>query len=611
MKLKRIGSDDMKKLFSILFFSLAIVNTSMAQKLTAAVTKNKVAVGETFQLVFTLNTSGSNFKAPNLAEFDVYSGPNQSSNMSYVNGVMTQSITLSYIIAAKKEGKITIGAASVTANGTTLQSNPVIIEVSKGNPGQAGGNQSPQNPSTPTTENLADNLYVKTTVNKTKAYQGEQITISHKVYTRYQLRGFQDVKFPDYTGFWSQDMPMNNQQIILTNENVDGVNFQVAELKRTFIFAQRSGKLEIEPMMVECVVRKQSKRRSNDPFEQFFGGGYEDAVYSLKSKSVALEILPLPEEGKPAGFSGAVGDFTMKAQINKENVDANDGVNLTVTLSGKGNIKLVDPLKISFPEDFETYDPKTNENISIGGNGVSGSKTFDYLVIPRHEGDYQLDKLSFSFFNPEKKEYVVLPSPEFNLHVNKASGDAAKIMSNIPHKEDVKVLGNDIRYIKTTNSELRPKDQHFFGTALFYTGIVSPFLAFIGFIFFRRKIIEQNKDAVAVKSRKATRMAKKRLSLAEQHLKSGNKELFYVEIFKALYGFVGDKLNLPFADLNKEHISTKLRERNVSETTISTLNTTLDNCEFARYAPSAASGDLNGIYNNTVELITNIENEIK
>lgn len=600
----------MKKIISILLFTLVMALPALAQKFTASVTRNKVAVGETFQLVFTLNTSGANFKAPNLNDFDVYSGPNQSQNMSFVNGVMTQSITLSYILAAKKEGKITIGAASVIANGTTLQSNPVTLEVTKGS-GNPGGNQSTQNPSTPTNDNLADNLYVKTTVNKTKAYQGEQITISHKVYTRYQLRGFQDVKFPDYNGFWSQDMPMNNQQIQLTTENVDGVSFQVAELKRTFLFAQRSGKIEIEPVVVECVVRKQSKRRSNDPFEQFFGGGYEDVVYSLKSKSVTIEITALPEAGKPAGFSGAVGEYTMKAQLNKENVDANDGVNLTVTLSGKGNIRLVDPLKIAFPEDFETYDPKTNENISIGGNGVSGTKTFDYLIIPRHEGDYTLDKLSFSYFDPGKAEYIVLPSPEFKLHVNKASGESAKVMSNLPRKEEVKVLGNDIRYIKTKNSELRSKDQHIFGSALFYTGIISPFLAFIGFLFFRKKNIEQNKDAVAVKSRKATKMARKRLSIAEQHLRSGNKELFYVEIFKALYGFIGDKLNLPVSDLNKEHITNKLKEKGVQDTTVSNLMTTIDTCEFARYAPSAVSGDLNSIYTNTVELITKIENEIR
>src|ERR1019366_8349342 len=270
------------------------------------------------------------------------------------------------------------------------------------------------------------------------------------------------------------------------------------------------------------------------------------------------------------------------------------------------------PAKINFPEDFETYDPKIKENITVGTNGVSGSKSFDYLIIPRHEGDYKIDQLNFSYFDPQKKEYITLPSPEFNIHVDKGNAeDATNNVVNARSKEDVKVLGNDIRHIKTNAINLKSKDKYFFGSPLFYMGLISPFLAFVGFIFIRRKHIEQNKDAVAVKSRKATKIAKKRLSIAEQHLKSNNKEQFYIEIFKALYGYIGDKLNINAADLNKEHISEILKTKNVNDLTIPQLISTLDNCEYARYAPSAVSGDLNSIYNNTVELIMKIENEIK
>ena len=603
----------MKKIVCILICINTLINVSLAQKLTAQASKTRVAVGESFQISFSLNSSGSNFKAPVLNDFNVYSGPNQSTSMSYVNGAMSQSITLSYVIAAKKEGKINIGAATVNVNGTIIQSNPFTVEVVKGAANaqsQGNNNQPAQNPSAPTTENLSENLFVKTVVSKTKAYLGEQITVTHKIYTRYQLRGFQDIKFPDYTGFWSQDVP-NNPQIQVVNENIDGVNYQVGELKRTYLFAQRSGKLEIEPMKIECVVRKQSNRKPRDVFEQFFGGGYEDATYSVNSRPVAIEILPLPEANKPADFSGAVGNYSFKAQISKEKVKENDAINLTITLTGKGNIKLVNPLKINFPEDFETYDPKTKENITSGANGVSGNKTFDYLIIPRHEGDYKIDQIAFSYFDPEKKQYVTLPSPEFNIRVDKGNeNDADANVFNPRSKEDIKVLGNDIRYIKTNNIELRQKNDYFFGSPLFYLGLVSPFIAFIGFLFFQRKNIEQNKDVVAVKSRKATKMAKKRLSLASQYLKSNNKEQFYMEIFKALYGYIGDKLNILAADLNKDHISDKLKAKSVKESTIQQLIATLDNCEYARYAPSAVSGDLDSIYNNTVELITKIEDEI-
>ena len=608
----------MKKIAYILLLFVAIENTAIAQKFTASASKTKVAVGETFQLTYSLNANGSNFKMPALNEFDVYSGPNQSTSMSFVNGAMSQSISLSYILSAKKEGKITIQPGSVSVNGAAVQSNSLVIEVVKGSPttqnqqNPNNPNQQQQNPTAPSSEDVGNNLFVKTTVNKTKVYQGEQITITHKVYTRYQLRGFQDIKFPDYTGFWSQDVPSNNQQIQLTNENVDGVVYSVAELKRTYLFPQRSGKLTIEPMKVEVVVRKQSNRQPRDIFDQFFGGGYVDANYSVKSKPITIDVIPLPEANKPAGFAGAVGDFSFKAEVNKDKVKANDAINLTVTITGKGNIKLVDPLKVNFPEDFETYDAKTKENISATVNGVSGSKTFDYLAIPRHEGDYKISDINFSYFDPEKKQYITLPSPEFKIHVDKGKdGEGGASVFNPRNKEDVKVLGNDIRYIKTNNIILRPKENYFFGSTLFYLGLISPFILFLAFIIIRRKRIEQNKDVVAVKSRKATKMAKKQLLLAEKHLKSNNKESFYVEIFKALYGYVGNKLNIPTANLNKETITDSLRIKGVTEATIQQLMSTLDNCEFAHYAPTTVSGDLKSIYYNTVELITKIENEIK
>lgn len=605
----------MKRISAILFLLVTLTQIASAQKLVAQVSKTKVAAGETFQLSFILNTNGSNFRAPALSDFDVYSGPNQSTSMSYVNGVMSQSISLSYLLAAKKEGKYTIGPATVNTAAGALQSNAIVIEVVKGSTGngQQGGNpQQQQNASAPANDNVSDNLFVRSTLSKKRVVQGEQVTVTHKVYTRYQLRGFQDIKFPDYNGFWSQDMPMNNQQIQVTTENVDGVVYNVAELRRSYLFAQRTGRLQIEPMEATVVVRKQSNRRPRDIWEQVFGGGYEDASYAVKSQAVTVDVDPLPENGKPTVFSGAVGDYTYKVELSKDHVKANDALNLTITLSGKGNIKLVEAPKIAFPEDFETYDPKTKNNISVTANGVSGTNTYDYTVIPRHEGDYKISNLDFTFYNPAKGQYVTIPSPELNIHVDKgAPGTAAANVYTPGNKDDIKVLGNDIRYIKTKNPQLRDKDDYFFGSPVFYAGLISPFIAFFLFIFIRRKNIEDNKDQVAAKSRKATKMAKKRLLAAEQHLKSNNKEAFYMEISQALYGYIADKLNIAGVDLNKEKIATLLKTRGVSDDTIARLIATLDNCEYARYAPSAVSGDLNAIYNNTVELITKIEDEIK
>jgi hypothetical protein len=600
-----------KRIFSIVFISILTALSLPAQKLTLQVSKNKVAVGEAFQVTISLDANGKSLKIGGINDFDVYQGPFQSQNFQMINGVTSQSISYTYVIGAKKEGKFTLGPATMVVGNNTISSNAVSVESVKGSTGSSGQGSNPnaatQEPSAPT-EDVGDNLFARTIVSKSKAYLGEQITVTQKVYSRYQFRGFQDIKFPDYNGFFSQDMPMAQMQIV--NETIDGITYYVIEVKRSYLFAQHSGKIELPPLKADCVIRKKSNRKPRTIIEQMFGGGYEDVEISIKSNAVSIEVMPLPEEGKPANFSGAVGEYSFKSQLNKEKVKANESVNLTVTLSGKGNIKLVDPLKIGFPEDFETYDPKTTDNINMGANGVSGSKTFDYLLIPRHEGDYTIDQVSFSYFDPNKKEYVVLPNPDFKLHVDRGDGEQATVVGNSARQEDLKVLGNDIRYIKKDPGELREREDYFFGSALFWTLFTSPLVLFSAFLLLRKKNIEANKDAVAVKSRKATRMAKKRLALAEQHIRAGNKEAFYVEIFKALYGYISDKLNIPVADLNKEYITERLKASKVADNTVSKLISTLDSCEYARYAPGAVSGDLKQIYDNTVELITNIEDEI-
>lgn len=600
----------MKRIVYILFTLLVLTNCLLAQTLTTSVSSTKVAVGEPFQIQFALSGSGKNFKLPPLTEFEVMEGPYQSSSTSITNGTVTQSSSLTYVIAAKKEGKITIGSATVVSNGKTISSNPISIDVVKGSGTQGNQNNanSGQNVTKPTSSDIGDNVFVRTNVSKTKAYMGEVIEVTFKVYTRLEMQMRQISKIPTYDGFFVQNIK-TNEQTKQTNETINGITYVVGEIYKTYVIPQHTGKLTIDPFEVECIVRQKSKRKPRDIFEQMMGVGYEDVLYPLKSLPVTIDVQALPEEGKPAGFSGAVGNFTYKAVMSKEKVKADEAVNITLSLTGNGNIKLVEPPKVNLPEDFETYDAKTSENISVSRSGISGVKTFDYMFIPRHEGDYTIEALNFSYFDPSKKEYVTLPSPDFKLHVDKGAGTSATVVGGTNAKEDIKVLGNDIRYIKTSTT-LKEKESFFFGSTLFYISLISPLLCFIAFIFIRRKNIADNKDGVAVKSRKATKMARKRLSVAEQHLKSNNKELFYIEIFKALYGYISDKLNIPVADLNKEHISSTLKNRNVSEGTTEKLILTLDNCEFARYAPTSVSGDLNGIYNSTVELITKIEDEI-
>lgn len=600
----------MKKIAYILFLITFLTTYTLAQTLTTTVSSTRVAVGEGFQVQFSLSGSGKNFKLPPMSEFEILEGPYQSSSTSITNGVVNQSSSLTYVLAAKKEGKLTLGPATILSNGKTIQSNSISIEVTKGAAGSTNqnNNTSGQNVTKPTNSDLGDNIFVRTQVNKSKVYVGEVIDVTFKVYTRMEMQLRNITKLPSYDGFFVQNIK-TVEQTKQTNETIDGVTYVVGEIYKTYIIPQHTGKLTIEPFEIDCIIRQKSKRKPRDIFEQMMGVGYEDVLHPMKSLPVTIDVQALPEIGKPDGFSGAVGSYTYKAVMSKEKVKADDAVNLTITLSGNGNIKLIEPTKVNLPEDFEIYDPKISENISVTRNGINGTKTFDYLFIPRHEGEYKIEPLNFSYFDPAKKEYVTLPSPTFNLHVDKGDGTSATVMGGTNSKEEIKVLGNDIRYIKTSTN-LKEKDNFFFGSTLFYTLLISPLICFIIFLFIRRKNIEQNKDGIAVKSRKATKMARKRLSIASQHLKTNNKELFYIEIFKSLYGYISDKLNIPLADLNKGHIAGTLKSRNVSDPTIEKLISTLDNCEFARYAPNAVSGDLNGIYNSTVELITKIEDEI-
>ena len=579
----------------------------------AQVSKNKVAVGEAFQIAFTLNGPGNNLVYSNLKDFNILSGPNQSQSMSMVNGNISQSTTISFIISAKKEGKITIGPASVMANGNQkMETAPIVIEVSKGTPQTQGGGQT-QTQGQPESNQYSseisnDDLFVRTYLSKTKCYIGEQITITQKVYSRVDLRGFQNIKFPPYNGFWSQQEE-GNKQINLQQENLNGINYYVAEYNKVYLFPQRTGVITIDPVELECIVRRATQRQPRNIFEQFFGaGGYEDVAIKVKSKAVKVEVKDLPNENKPSDFTGAVGNFSYKAEISKEQVKANDAVNIKLTVTGKGNIKLLEAPKLNLPESFEAYDPKISENVKTI-DGVSGSKTFDYLVIPREKGEFVLSDLGFSYFDTDKKQYVNLPSPDIKLTVLEGDNSSAQVI--IPHKKGLKETENDIRYIKTGDLGLQKKETEFFSSTLHYILLIIPTLLFFGTYFFVRQHIKANSNLQAVKERKAAKMAKKQLAVAEKHMLANNKDQFFNEVLNALHKYIGDKFGMPVAEMSKEKISEMLLQRHVSEQTKTQLIDTLNTCEYAKYAPSAVTGDLKKVYNDTVELISQIENQIK
>ena len=621
-----IPGNTIRKYILSTLFSLVVIVVSIStlkaqsESFYATVSKTTVEVNEQFQITFTLNDNGGEFHAPAFKDFNVLMGPSTSKSVQFVNGNVSQSTTYTYILQAKADGTFPIGSATVRVGNKILQSKPINIIVVKANakPQAQGGNQ--QEGDGDVMKQIGKNLFIKAHVSKTNVYQGEEISVTYKLYCKVSLVNFALTKIPTLNGFWSQDIEMP-KQLQLHKEVIDGVEWQTTDLKKVVLFPQFSGALTIEPMEGESVVRVQRKRQKsqngNDPFEQFlndpfFGGGYQDLNYTVKSSPVKITVRPLPATA-PESFSGAVGDFTMTALLDKTETKANEPVTLKVKITGAGNLKLIDPPKLKLPPDIETYEPKVTDNIAVNENGVSGSRTFEYLLIPRHAGDYKIDPFEFSYFNIDKKSYISDTSKAFSLKVAKGSGEVTSSTSVTGgvSKEEIKMLGKDIRFIKTGNPEFKRKGYYFFGSPLFYTISTLPFLLFIGFAAYRRKYREDNADVTMTKSRKASGMARKRLSQAKKFLAAKQNERFHEELSKALWGYISDRLSIPISDLSKETIAEKLKQRNVDEEPVKKLIAILDQCEFVRYAPSMGSSEMGATYEQAIVIISEIEQQLR
>jgi hypothetical protein len=603
-----------RKITYILFFILACAGclSLHAQSFTATASKTTVGVGEQFQVDFTLGGNGNAFTPPPFTDFQNAGGPFTSSSFQYINGVNSQSMAYTYVLIPKKEGTFTIGAATIHSGSKTLSSNTLTIKVVKAGAATQQKSTAQQNSNSQsgsmTDEQLKQNLFIRVIPEKTKVYQGEAVPVTIKVYSRVDLQGFQDATLPDYTGFYCENVPQKGQ-MSLTRENINGVTYASVIFKQSVIFPQHSGKLKIDAASAQCVVMERAKSSDpNDLFGQFFGTT-KRAVYTIKSEPVTIDVMPLPQTDKP--FSGMVGHITIKSTLDKSSVKANDAVNLNVSISGDGELKLIDSIPFRFPADFDHYDAKITDHLNVTTTGVSGTRNFSYLVIPRHQGNFKIPQVDFTYFDPSKKSYITLNIPEMSLDVAKGDNNSSAVTVNTPvNKEDVKVLGSDIRYIHTGHLPAYRSDDYFLFSLPFFAGIVSPLLCFVGFLFARRRYIELHKDAVGLKQRGATKMAKKRLKTANSFIASNNKEKFYDELHTALNSYLSDKFTIPVADLSRETITGKLTEKKVGPDTLQQLSTVLDNCEFARYAPASVTGNLNEVYESAIMLITKLEDEI-
>lgn len=595
--------------YSLIIFSQNIQFTASAPKV--------VAVGENFRLTYSINAKGANLSSPSIKDFNIISGPNQSSSssISIINGQMTQNVSYSYtyFLNATKEGKFTIEPASIEVEGKEYKSNPINIEVIKGQANshhqqQYNNNNNQQNTQPNSSNDIStEDLFVRVNVDKNNLYVGEHLVATIKVYTKLDLAGIESMKFPSYTGFWSQDIE-TPAQISLQRENYNGQIYNVGIIKKSILYPQQSGELNISPFELNCVVRQRVQSRQRGFFDDFFGS-YQNISKKLLSPKVTVNVKGLPEN-KHSSFKGAVGNLNMESSIDKTEAKTNDAITIKVKISGNGNLKLIDSPKFNFPPDFETYDPKVTENISNKESGSSGSKTFEYLIIPRHPGNYRIAPVEFTYFDTKSKEYKTLSTDEFNLSIGKGEGQSSTVMSSFS-KEDVKYLGSDIRYIKTKNIKIN-KDNGYIKNSIYFI-LAYPILLF-GFIFLvilRRKQIKENSNLALVKNKKANKMAKKRLKKASVFLKQNDKEKFYDEILKAIWGYLSDKLLIPVADLSKDRALSELSKFNIELEIIEKLDKLIQDCEFARYFPSKEEGHMENIYLDTINIISNLDNKIK
>ncbi|MEO6521320.1 MAG: BatD family protein [Mucilaginibacter sp.] len=577
----------------ILTLLLFCTTAAMGQSFVAQVSKTQVATGEVFEVQFTLNASGDKFTPPNFAGFQVVGGPNQSQSMSSINGQVTQSVSIGYDLVADKVGTFTIGSAYIVINGRPVSTKPIVITVVKGNPQAQQRQQQQQQAQSPFDNTPPDapgadmkkNIFMRAVIDKSRVYLGEQITLTYKLYTRVSLVANDLDKAPDLNGFWSQDVNKNQQQNIPWKMEVyNGQRYNVAEVKQTILFPERAGNLTIDPLAMTFVVRKALPAR--DVMEQMFGGRTEDVKIKVASPPVTVHVQPLPEAGKPASFTGAVGTFAIEGTVDKRELKANEALNYKLKITGSGNIKLLKEVNINPPTDFEKYDPKITDAVTESIKGVSGSRELAYLMIPRHEGTYTIEPVQFSYFNPKTNKYVTLTTPVFPIKVNKGTDAAGNVTSLAPaDQRDIKMLAKDIRYIKSSSPDLYNEGEAFFGSAGYWLLLLLGPLAFIGAFAFRKRTEEFNSDIVKVKNRRAAKLAAKHMANAGKEMQAGNTKAFYEAVSKGLYGYLSDKLNIPAADLNQENIAAELKLKGVSDALIKNMTDTLDLCEMARFAP--------------------------
>ena len=613
-----------KFLYIITFIGIAL-NAFADEVVFRANAPKQVIVGRPFQLSYTVNQRSRDMRAPEFTDFDVLSGPytSTSSSTSFVNGKRSSSFeqTYTYTLMATKEGTFTIGPATVKVDGEHIQSNGVRIQVlpadqpqqtQQAQTSQPSQQRTSSQPSASSQAASSENLFVRTIASKTRVHEQEALMITYKLYFANvdvaQLTN--NTKLPEFTGFLKQDLEQGEIQTEL--EHYNGRNYQTAVLYRTILYPQHSGDIKIDPANFEAVLRVQVQQRARSIFDDFFGS-YTNVTKMLTAPGVTIHVSPLPA-GKPAGFSGGVGHFTLTPSISQTEIQANEAVTIKLDISGSGNMKLLKTPAIDWPEGFEPYDPKVTNNFKTTTSGVSGTKSIEYLAIPRSAGEYTIPAVNFSYFDIDSKAYKTLSTPEYTIRVKRGAGSTnsgqaeENAVISYTQKEDIKQLGSDIRYIdtkalKTTNQKSTITNYQFIW--LWY---IIPLIIAIVLLIVLRKQIQEASDLTRMRYKRANKVAQKRLKAAAAALKANDSNTFYAAIESAAWTYLSDRLSIPTADLNKENIASILRQKGVSEALIKEVMDVLSTAEFARYAPTT-DHMMDDLYTETTNLINNLEDQ--
>lgn len=597
-----------KYIWLLLFFTGSI----FGQSFNASVSSTRVGVGDQFQVSFTFQGEDINgvkgFTPPNFGNFLVLSGPNQSTSMQIINGAVSGAVSYSYYVQPRNTGSFTIGSASINYKGTSYKTDPIKIEVVKGST-QNNPNTQPQQDQAASNKEIADNLFIRASADKNRAYKGEQVTVTYKLYSRLSIASQMSIsKLPQYQGFWAEELETSNN-ITFTTEVVNGKQFRVGVLKRVALFPTESGQLSVTPfeLKVPVLIQKKRNRGSGSIFDDFFNDPFfsrgETVEYNAKSNTIKIDVQPLPGNA-PASFSGAVGEFTMNSQLNTTKTKTNEPISLKLDITGSGNIQLLNIPEVNLPSGFEKYEPKTSEQVNRSAR-VSGKKSIEYLLVPRTAGEKEIPPLEFTYFNPSKKSYVTLHTPSYTISVDQGAGDSRAVYAG---KEGVKQLGNDIRYIKTSVSSLGKKSEIILYSAGFWVAAVLPLFAAAGLISWKVRNNKLSGDAQLMRFTKAQKMARTKLKKAKILMEQNKQDMFYAEISQALFGYLEDKLHIPKADFTVERAVTELEAHKVDQALTDQFKYCAERTDYIRFAPpSDFAADMNDIYNQSANVIVELE----